>query len=71
MSEMVEDRVTAEMAGSIFGRRTWQIARKLKLPTPAVRRALRRLEAAGKVRISERYSYANDLYWELVPEVAA
>lgn len=48
--------------------RTWLLGKRLGQPTATVRRHLIRLEAAGKVRRSERYNFAKDIMWELVPE---
>lgn len=47
--------------------RTWLIATKLRWRTPAARRSLRRLEQAGLVENSTRYSAVNDLAWSPTP----
>lgn len=46
------------------GARSHQIAGHFRIPTRAVRRALMRLEAAGKVKRDGRISASNDIYWE-------
>lgn len=58
------------------GSRTAHILDRIHLPNrygkgehlwfAALRRRLRRMERAGLVRLSDRYSYENSLYWEPV-----
>lgn len=60
-----DDQVVAAIRD---GARTPYVADRLGLlaQVPYVRRRLKRLESAGRVRRSERYSFPHSIYWEAV-----
>lgn len=68
MAEIIptDDQLIAALG---TGGRTRHVADRLKIGSrrPYVLRRMRKLEAQGKVRRHDRYSYDNDIYWEPVP----
>lgn len=45
------------------GERTWRVAKRLGVPTKAVRRVAIRLERKGLVARDPHYSAINDIFW--------
>lgn len=68
MNKVIDDvALNILRSASLGGMRTYQLARRCRVPTDVMRHRLNKLQATGKVARHDRLSACNDIYWVIVP----